>query len=169
MRRTRPLLGALLSVAAAGCQLVAGIDDITYDETATPAGGQSCAARAGSYTVEWRGGTNACGEFTDKTFAVASCTQTFCLPYTNDIAAGTTQKLEDRFEACSGTVRLSADNCGAEFDYACLGEEGGAVRARGNLAWRADGTGGAGVTTWTFLDADGAVTCEERYSVTIGP
>jgi hypothetical protein len=137
--------------------------------TTTTGTGTSCAARAGNYALTQTRKTGSCSEFDVEHFAAERCVQAFCFPFVNENAPNTTSQLKDRVKDCEGTVKVSPDNCTAEFNYTCDGTSGNITSfgAIGNVTWSADGKTATGKTEWTFFGPGGATDCKSDYTTSL--
>jgi hypothetical protein len=127
----------------------------------------TCPGRSGSYLVTTTRVDGDCGELEALGFVAEQCQQTFCIPYANTNAPGTTTVVDQQFTACSGTVVVPTDNCRSTFSYECATGDGNTIGAVGELTWSMDGAGGTGSTAWTIYGPDHQVACHGNYTVAI--
>jgi hypothetical protein len=128
----------------------------------------ACAARRGTYRVEFGTLSGDCGDFDPVSFDPDDCTQYFCVPHDSSVTAGRTWDPSTWSAEVSGSVSLSADRCDVAYSYEFpLSSQPGAMKIVGKISWRADGERGQGDESVTLFDGSGAVLCSGRYSVIV--
>lgn len=110
--------------------------------------GSACAARKGTYLVQYNETSGTCGKLTDQVLVI-----------NDEVVAKEVSK-------CTGGSEASSDNCDIEVDETCpVTDRAANVRTKGKVTWSNDGRVGSGLLQFIVSDQEPGVSCTGVYKV----
>lgn len=130
-----------------------------------------CAARSGVYQYADSLVSGTCGPASAaSSFSITASTQAFAAAYViaERAGAGKMVDVSTFIKACSGSVKVAADNCQIDYSITCpqVGIEG-TYQKVGVITWSANGDSATETQDYSQFTADGAPTCTGRYSPSV--